>query len=389
MEEVEAKFKIRDIQDDGNEEKVGYGIIADASQVGLDNLESGLFFEDAFNHGCLGLTRNTAGDLTFSRADALQWLSEIDRAMMVIFALCHITTISGRGTEAAALRPTNSHAGRRNIVFDPIAKTGAFDTDYHKGQRITGKPKHLHRHVPWEVFRLLYVMIRLIRPLELWIACGTIVLKPAQELKIQDAYANHVWASFGVPWDTDKMSKSLGLFFKDLTKANIGLQLYRHLGIALQRQFINFGSQKTPEAVALEETMHRLSGHEKDLADDHYARQVPLGTGSADERERSRIVSGMWHTVLGFPTGYDKLVPGGEALMKIEVVSKGIVGKSGSSSSGQRHMGVQSQETKAKKYGQLQDTENNSQRPESSTGTRRSSRKASAGINYRLLNEGE
>jgi hypothetical protein len=133
-----------------------------------------------------GLDLNSTGDLIFNRAAALRWLSDIHVVMMNIFSLCHITTICGRGTEAEALNLTNTHHGQRNVVFDGAAGTGTgvFDTDYHKGQPITGKAKHLLRHISYEVFRSLYILVRISWPVKLLIACSVIATKPKQEIRI-------------------------------------------------------------------------------------------------------------------------------------------------------------------------------------------------------------
>jgi hypothetical protein len=372
MGDIELKFNIRNIQDDGNEDRLGYGIIADSTDVGLDNEQSNLFFQDMFKKKVLGLDKNSTGDLIFDMAAAHIWLSDIHMAMMNIFSLCHITTICGRGTEAEALNPTNTHRGRRNVVFDGAAATGAFDTDYHKGQRITGKPKHILRHIPYEVFRSLFILVRISRPVELLIACSIIATKPEQEIKIQDAYANHVFASLGTAWDTTKMSLSLKLFFHNLTERpmpKMGIHLYRHLGIALQRKFLHFS--KNDQSAALEETLHRLSGHEKVTADGNYALQIPLGTSSVDERERSLLVNQMWHKILAFPTAYNDVpmgpttnTEGIELQDQVDVKPEIIYG--------------QLQTDKGKKmYGQLQASRGVGSKLGPSTSLRTSSRKRS------------
>jgi hypothetical protein len=40
----------------------------------------------------------------------------------------------------------------------------------------------------------------------------------------------------------------------------MGIHLYRHLGIVLQRRFLHFQVTKNDQGSALEETMHWLSG---------------------------------------------------------------------------------------------------------------------------------
>ena len=327
MDELEATFGISSAQDSGDERSIGYGIIADTSTPGMDNPQSIVFFDAIFKRQHLGLQSDQDGRILFDKELALQWIANIDDAMRQFFPISHNTTISGRGTEAESLRPANNDIGRRNVIFDPEAGTGAYDADYHKGQERTGTHKHILRHIPYEVFRILYVLVRIVRPIEFFFICRAFVPFDARA-KVHDAYANHVFATFGAAWNTTTMTKSLEAFFQDVAGFPMGLRQNRHFSIALQRRYLDYGAAKsgsapTPEQLALERTLNRLRGHEKEVGDANYAREGEYGSSSVDERQRSRFLSELWHKALGFPTSYSEVM----AREVVEAVTHRVVKK--------------------------------------------------------------
>ena len=325
MDELEAIFGISSVEDNGDEKHIGYGIIADTSTPGMDNPQSTVFFDAIFKRQHLGLRSDQDGRILFDKDLALQWIANIDDAMRQFFPISHNTTIAGRGMEAESLRPTNNDIGRRNVIFDPEAGTGAYDADYHKGQERTGSHKHILRHIPYEVFRILYILVRIIRPIEFFFICRAFIPFDAQA-RVHDAYANHVFATFGSAWKTTTMTSSLEAFFQDVAGFPIGLRKNRHFSIALQRRYIDYGAAKsssapTPEQLALERTLNRLRGHEKEVGDANYAREGEYGSSSVDERQRSRFISELWHKALGFPTSYSEVM----AREVVEVVTHRVV----------------------------------------------------------------
>jgi hypothetical protein len=312
MDELEATFGISSIQDNGDEKSIGYGIIADTSTPGMDNPQSTVFFHTMFKCQHLGLQSDQDGHILFDKQLALQWIADIDDAMKQFFPISHNTTISGRGTEAETLRPANNDIGRRNVIFDPEAGTGAYDADYHKGQERTGIHKHILRHIPYEVFRILYILVRIVRPIEFFFVCKAFVPLDARA-RVHDAYANHIFTSFGAAWNTTIMTSSLEAFFKDVAGFPMGLRQNRHFSVALQRRYLDYGAAKsgsapTPEQLALERTLNRLRGHEKEVGDANYAREGNYGSSSVDERRSSRFLSELWHKALGFPTSYSEVM---------------------------------------------------------------------------------
>ena len=308
MDELEATFGISRVQDNGDEKSIGYGIIADTSTPGMDNSQSAVFFDAIFKHQHLGLQSDPDGRILFDKELALQWITNIDDAMRQFFPISHNTTISGRGTEAESLRPANNNIGRRNVIFDHEAGTGAYDADYHKGQERTGTHKHILRHMPYEVFRILYILVRIVRPIEFFFVCRAFVPFDARP-RVHDAYSNHIFASFGAAWNTTTMTSSLEAFFQDVAGFPMGLRQNRHFSIALQRRYLDYGAAKPDlESTLLERTLNRLRGHEKEVGDANYAREGVYGSSSVNERQYSQFLSKLWHKALGFPTSYSEVM---------------------------------------------------------------------------------
>ena len=82
--------------------------------------------------------------------------------------LAYVTQgIPGRGTEESFFSPTNTKTTRRHVFFEPTVGTGGFSTNYDKGVNIIGTFKHIFRILPFWIFLVLYVLIRLIQPIEL------------------------------------------------------------------------------------------------------------------------------------------------------------------------------------------------------------------------------
>lgn len=141
----------------------------------------------------------------------------------------------------------------------------------------------------------------MVRPVELTTLFATIVADTDKPATIQ-AYNNHIFASMGKAWVADDMSKALQSWFDDVIGMRLGLHDYRHLGIAIQRRFMDLSERKPTEN---ELALNRLRGHEKAVADDHYARETYLGSCSPDERGRALALGGEYHKVMGFSTGFN------------------------------------------------------------------------------------
>lgn len=196
MEQLESLFRIGNLTDLGDELTEGYGIIADTTNPLMNTEESNLFFKKLFAEKKLGFRPDSDGGIIFDQFEGVKWLSCIHEAYKSLVPACHTLVVAGRGTEWLHVRPTNGIRGRRGVMFDSEALTGAFDTEYHKGLALTGTNKHNRRYMPYEVFRILYLLLRVVRPIELIILFGTIVTDMTKVKTIQ-SYNNHIFASLG------------------------------------------------------------------------------------------------------------------------------------------------------------------------------------------------
>ncbi len=220
----------------------------------------------------------------------------------MLVAACHILVIAGRGTEWETIGPTNNINGPRGVVYDPGACTGAFDSRYHKGLNIQGIEKHIRRYIPYQIFRLLYLLLRVVRPIELTVLFATIV-PDANKAKTIQAYHGHVFASMGRAWVSEDISKALQSWLDGVIGLRLGLHDYRHLAIAIQRRYMDL-REKNPNQNEL--ALNRIRAHGKSVGDSHYGREDYLGSCSIDERDRALNLGREYHRIMGFTTGFNE-----------------------------------------------------------------------------------
>ena len=311
MDKLEAAFAISNVQDNGDEKSIRYGIIADTSTPGMDNPQSEVFFHAMFEHQHLGLCSDwDSGHILFDKDLVLQWIANIDNTMQQFFLISHNTTISGRRMEAESLKPTNNDIGQWNVIFNPEAGTGAYDANYHKGQVQISSHKHILWHMPYEVFHIIYILIHIIHPIELFFICRAF-FPPGAQARVHDAYANHVFASFGSTWKSTTMTSALGAFFQDVAGFPMGLCTHQHFSVTLQQHYLDYGTAKSgsvlmPEQLALKCTLNHLRGHEKEVGDTNYAWEGNYGSSSVNKWQRSQLLSRLWHKASDFPTSHSE-----------------------------------------------------------------------------------
>jgi len=299
IEDVDRSHGISFIKDNGDETTPGYGIVSEVTGQGLSNEDSDHWFEQ-IPSGKLG------GDS--SREKIFSWLLAIHRAYSNLFVLMYATSYAGRGSEFEKARPINiGTQSRRNVIYDQEAYTGAVDSDYHKGFSITGLNKHNRRYMPYSVFRLLYIMVRIVRPIELALLLH---IYPNASKNLRDsyveAYSTRLFVSHGQHWTTDTMKNALKKWFKEnLLLPDFGLHDFRHLAIALQAKFVNLNMPINE----LEKMNHQLVGHSTQVANAHYARDTYLGSCPRVERQMSLYLARQYHEALGFATGSNEPDP--------------------------------------------------------------------------------
>jgi hypothetical protein len=195
-------------------------------------------------------------------------------------------------TEQSLHTPINTLNSSRNFIFENGEHTGGFRSGYHKGSFSTGKHKEILRLLPYRVFRLLYILNRIVRPIEL-AALFDLLIQPENRQATVDTYRERM---------------NLQRFMQHGMGVKMGARPYRHFAIAIQRHYpaTNYGRYETDSKAQLYAIAADLmAGHTPEVAEMHYAR---LGnnvlTGSTLRAAYIRVCKD-WHAFLGFSTERD------------------------------------------------------------------------------------
>ena len=310
LHELDDICNISKLQDLSRAEDVlGNGILLDLRNSSFDNPESAQLFLKMLQSGKLDMKRGAAGSIKFGKLAGLKWISNIDRALTETQSLCHTTQGPGVGrmTEQALQTPINTLNGPRNVIFDNGERTGGFRSGYHKGSFTTGQHKEILRLLPYRVFRLLYVLNRIIRPIEL-AALFDLLIPPDNRQATVDAYRERIWASYGRPWTPHRLSENLQRFMQRGMGVKMSARPYRHFAIAVQRHYpaTNYGRYETnSEAQIYAKAADMMAGHTPEVAEMHYARIGNNALTSSTLRAAYIRVCKDWHAFLGFSTERD------------------------------------------------------------------------------------
>ncbi|KJA12770.1 hypothetical protein HYPSUDRAFT_210138 [Hypholoma sublateritium FD-334 SS-4] len=315
LQELDKCCKISELKDLSEKEDVpANGVLLDIRDSNFDNAESDIFFLKMLQEKKLDIQEDASGVLGFGRIPGAKWISDIDKALSDVQVLSHITQGPGVGrmTEQALQSPINTMETSRNVVIDDKERTGGFRAGYHKGAFITGNHKEIFRLLPYRVFRLLLILIRIIRPIELAVLFD-LLIKPENRQATVIAYRERIWASYGRAWTPAHLSENLQQFMQLGMGVKMGARVYRHFAIAIQRHYpdTNYGRYRTDseresdrEAQIHAVAADFMAGHIPDVADMIYARTRDILTRPVLKAAYVRV-SKDWHKFLGFSTGPD------------------------------------------------------------------------------------
>ncbi|KAF9034550.1 hypothetical protein BJ165DRAFT_1533981 [Panaeolus papilionaceus] len=293
IEDLEKVFCLEDVVDSGSEREQGYRILSTGNSH-ISNSHSTSFFHKLLSIQALGLNidpNSNRTNLNIKRAE--EWLQPAHEIWLSFAGLLHISIISGRGTEMLKHQITNSQNSCqwRHLFFDKDANMARLDSNYHKGQTITSQHKHNSRYIPFELWRLTYLLIKVVRPVEL------LILRTARDLSENDSktlgstYYNYLFASNGQMWKESTHSNVLGTVLRDITGYHITLREWHQISIAIQIKFLQFITPKTSNG-DVAKAVHKLSGH---------TARKEHGSTVDDERHQSWSASLEYQTLLGFP----------------------------------------------------------------------------------------
>lgn len=177
-------------------------------------------------------------------AGAEKWLGDIHRATSWVQAAAHITQgAPGRMTEEAKSQLTNTEVGRRHLVILQSLNTLALWSNYSKTTKVTGAFKEVLRVYPHRIARLIFILVRLVRPIEvLYLIKHRHAQVPEELERVVTAYKSKLWTSFGLPFTPDQMCENLADFLMSDDGGpfpfRFGVRLYRELATAVQRRHI-------------------------------------------------------------------------------------------------------------------------------------------------------
>lgn len=299
LEEIKEEFQISslDMPLDSVLDTPGYGILLDIRGGTLQNPDSTTLFARMEDSGCLGLS-GTHATVSFDREESISWLSKVTEAMKRIMCLCHLLQgPPGRMSEESLLPLTTTMDQRTAVVFNKEEQTGGFVSAYHKGASISGDHKHILRLLPRRVFTLLFILIRLIRPIEA-IVLFDFVVKADNQGRTFDEYSRHIFASDGRGWGEVRMRKELAEFFHRFFDIKMGTALYRHFAIAVQQHFpiTNYGVYDTDNKGRSDLVVDKMAGHSTSVAEFHYARTQGAIESKISEAAFIRV-SKDWHNL--------------------------------------------------------------------------------------------
>lgn len=298
--------KLKDLSRD--EDVLGNGVLLDLRDGSFENPESTKVFLKMLQHKKLGMQQSATGSIKFGKVPGIQWISDIDLALTETQVLCHTTQGPGVGrmTEQALQAPINTLTSSRNVVFENGQQTGAFRSGYHKGAFTTGQHKEILRLLPYRVFRLLYILTRIIRPIEL-AALLNLLIAPENRQSAVDAYRERIWASYGRAWTSHRLSADLQRFMQRGMGVKMSAQPYRHFVIAVQRHYpaTNYGRyEEDCKARLYADAADLMAGHTPKVAEMHYAVTGGVLTSSVLRNAFIRVCKD-WHNFLGFSTTRD------------------------------------------------------------------------------------
>ncbi|KAI2479924.1 telomere-linked helicase 1 [Pyrenophora tritici-repentis] len=213
-----------------------------------------------------------------------------------------------RGPELLSVRHSNTvQGGHRNIFIEDGMVV--FVTRYHKGYKVSGDVKIIHRYLPREVGELVVWYMWLVLPFQ-------------QRLEAlvweKEAVSSHMWPAdpSGRKWTTDRLREAL----KRESRIAMGQEWtfagYREMAIGISRRFLRGSTafqadegeenKEWAEEQAGDSIADEQAGHTSHVAGLVYARGIMEQSGAvADRRQQFRASSTDWHRFLGFQAGVD------------------------------------------------------------------------------------
>ncbi|KAL0960395.1 hypothetical protein HGRIS_005436 [Hohenbuehelia grisea] len=230
----------------------------------------------------------------------VEWLSRVAEAWKILYTLQHM--LSGpvaRGTEEAYFNIVNQTGGRRHVFFTKVNNGPLLlqQSDYHKNMKQKSVAKEIHQVSPHILSEVTWILVHLIRPIEANLALDHLVSRDEFENAAKE-YSTGLYVSLGCRMDTLAMSNCLKMFFEKNFECSIGLRLFRHISIFIQRRELS-KAPRDDRAKKLVVAAEVMNGHTPETGENIYARLFEMGTSSTSLKDMQISICLMLHRVYG------------------------------------------------------------------------------------------
>ncbi|KAJ2932075.1 hypothetical protein H1R20_g5033, partial [Candolleomyces eurysporus] len=300
-----------ELKDTGDVDTRGYGCLL--PQDGISNPDSKTFMLKLVEQkNLVSPSGSGRGGLVWDSEKGWPWTGRIREATVRLYALAHILQGSpGRSTEENLMQISNTRAGRRHLFAESEMGTLAIFSDYWKGAKAQGRFKEILRVLPYRISRLLFILIRIVRPVErLFIVKSKL---PAERRQINSVYRSKLWAAGGLEIDARILGDAVSAFFKRLDRKGAkpfewisGLRPYRHLTVAIQRRRLPGGARYTEDVEKEGADIGDLqAGRSKGMSIQNYAVLKSFIPADSGVVSHYRAYSMRWHQLFEQSTVFD------------------------------------------------------------------------------------
>lgn len=211
---------------------------------------------------------DSSDEVKYNKEGIIGYLRTCDRWRVKLYSATHTTEGQpGRGEEEACTKLINTGNRHRNAVVT-LGRLIILAA-YSKGTSMSGQDKIIARALHQRLSRPLTIYLAWILPFLLFL-----LRKLNYEDRIRSAFETHLWvdSEMGI-WDGDKCSRSISTAFLLHMKVKITIRDWRHISIAMLREFImpHLEQDISTYAMVIEAVMDIQAGHTPETASQRYA----------------------------------------------------------------------------------------------------------------------
>ncbi|KAJ2914344.1 hypothetical protein MD484_g6068, partial [Candolleomyces efflorescens] len=305
----------------------------------LKNEDSKRFMVKLLQQGTL-VSPAGEGEVTWNAGVGWAWTGAIREATLALYALAHILQGSpGRTSEEHLMQIANTTTSRRHLFVENAIGTLAIFSNYWKGASVQGRFKEVLRVFPYRISRLLFILIRVVRPVERLFLMqfeapealakaptspeasteapeGSTEAPPkapkAQKKPITNTYRTMLWVAGGHQIKNRALLDAIIQFFKYPDADGVqrfkwihGVRLYRHLVVALQRRLLP-GTRQYTTAIEREgiQIGDLQAGRSGGVSEQNYAVLQTSIPADGNFISHYQAYSMRWHQLFGQSTGF-------------------------------------------------------------------------------------